>query len=316
MNSHLQSLAGILLAVAVVAAPGCGGSSKTLSNAYGPTGSASSGGQAGVAPAPTAITPPFNHVFILMEENHSYSSVIGNSSMPYLNSLASHYGLATQYYANAHPSIGNYFMVTTGKTVTNNDSFSGTVSGDNVVAHLLTAGKTWKSYAEGLPYTGYTGGNTGSYLKRHNPFAYLSNVVKSSVQKLNLVPFTNFKTDLANGRLPNYSFIVPNSCNDAHNCSLATADSWLKKNIVPLVANSTFQQSGILFIIFDESYTSDQSHGGGHVAFVSVSGKGPKGYRSGTFFQHQSALKATLQALGVTTFPGAASTAPNMTAFF
>src|SRR5947209_3861882 len=128
--------------------------------------------------------PNSNHVFIVMEENHSYSSVIGNSSMPYLNSLASHYGLATQYYGNTHPSIGNYFMLTTGQTITNNDSFSGTVSGDNVVAHLLTAGKTWKSYAEGLPYTGYTGGNAGSYLKRHNPFAYLSNVVKSSVQKL------------------------------------------------------------------------------------------------------------------------------------
>jgi len=130
------------------------------------------------------------------------------------------------------------------------------------------------------------------------------------------VPFTHFSTDLSGGHLPNYAFIVPNSCDDAHNCSLATADLWLKKKIAPLVATSTFQQSGILFIIFDESYSSDTSHGGGHVALVAVSGKGPKGYRSGSFFQHQSALKATLQSLGVTTFPGAASTAPNMTAFF
>ena len=51
--------------------------------------------------------PNSSHVFILMEENHSYSSVIGNSSMPYFNSLAKKYGLATQYYANTHPSIGN-----------------------------------------------------------------------------------------------------------------------------------------------------------------------------------------------------------------
>ena len=53
-----------------------------------------------------------------MEENHSYSSVIGNAAMPYLNRLASQYGLATQYYANTHPSIGNYFMLTTGQMVT------------------------------------------------------------------------------------------------------------------------------------------------------------------------------------------------------
>src|SRR6266480_2993629 len=95
--------------------------------------------------------PNSSHVFIVMEENHSYSSVIGNSSMPYFNSLARKYGLATQYYANTHPSIGNYFMLTTGQTITNNDSYTGTVSANNLVRELISAGKTWKSYAESLP---------------------------------------------------------------------------------------------------------------------------------------------------------------------
>ena len=88
--------------------------------------------------------PVFGHVVLLLEENHSYSSVIGNSSMPYLNSLAQKYGLATQYFANTHPSIGNYFELTTGQIITNNDYYTGTVTADNVVRHLLTAGKTWK----------------------------------------------------------------------------------------------------------------------------------------------------------------------------
>jgi hypothetical protein len=79
--------------------------------------------------------PAFSHVFIVVEENHNYSSVIGSSSMPYLNSLANKYGLATQYYANTHPSIGNYFELTAGQIITNNDSFNGTVSADNVVRH-------------------------------------------------------------------------------------------------------------------------------------------------------------------------------------
>jgi phosphatidylinositol-3-phosphatase len=61
----------------------------------------------------------------VLEENHSYASVIGNSAMPYVNGLASQYGLATQYYANTHPSIGNYFMLTTGQVVTNDDNFGG-----------------------------------------------------------------------------------------------------------------------------------------------------------------------------------------------
>ena len=112
--------------------------------------------------------PSSNHVFVVIEENHGYSSVIGNSSMPYLNSLANKYGLATQYYANTHPSIGNYFMLTTGRVITNNDSMCSTITQDNIVRHLLTAGKTFKSYAESLPQAGYTGCGKYPYVKRHN----------------------------------------------------------------------------------------------------------------------------------------------------
>ena len=94
-----------------------------------------------------AAVPPSKHVVLVVEENHSYSSVINNSAMPYFNSLARNYSLLTNYYANTHPSIGNYFKMTTGQTITNNDSFSGTVSVDNIIRELLPLAKTWKSYA-------------------------------------------------------------------------------------------------------------------------------------------------------------------------
>jgi len=90
---------------------------------------------------PGFALPAFNHVVIAVEENHNYPSVIGNSSMPYLNSLAKKYGLATQYYANTHPSIGNYFMLATGQMIITNDSFRVTVTADHVVRHLLTAAR-------------------------------------------------------------------------------------------------------------------------------------------------------------------------------
>src|SRR2546426_9209469 len=77
------------------------------------------------------------------------------SSMPYLNGLAQQYGLATQYYANTHPSIGNYFMMTVGTIITNDDSYGSVVTDDNVIRQLLAAGKTWKAYAEDLPSVGY-----------------------------------------------------------------------------------------------------------------------------------------------------------------
>ena len=263
----------------------------------------------------TSTVPASSHVVVVMEENHSYSSVIGSSSMPYLNSLASKYGLATQYYANTHPSIGNYLMLTTGAIITNNDSFCSTISNDNVVRHLLTAGKTWKSYADSLPYAGYTGCGTGEYVKRHNPLAYFSDVANSS-EKYNLVPFTQFSKDLANNALPNFSFIVPNLLDDAHDGTLTQADNWLKNNIAPLIANSTFQKDGILMIVFDESYDSDTTHGGGHVVAVVIGPKVRSGSKPTTLYQHPNTLRTLMQALGLQTFPGAASSAQPMTGVF
>ena len=258
--------------------------------------------------------PLMGHVIVVVEENTDYSSVIGSSSMPYLNGLAQQYALATQYYAVTHPSIGNYFMMTVGKIITNNDSYSTVVSDDNIIRHLIAAGKTWKSYAEDLPSVGYTGGDVGNYARKHNVIALLSDVVNDSAQRNNLVPFTQFATDLAGGHLPAYSFVAPNLCNDAHDCSLATADQWLQTNIDPLVKNATFQQDGLLVIVFDEA-GSDNTNGGGHVPCVIVSPKAKRGYEGAGVYEHQSLLRLTAEALGVTP-PNAAATAPDMGEFF
>jgi hypothetical protein len=67
------------------------------------------------------------------------------------------------------------------------------VTADNVVRHLLTAGKTWKAYEERLPTVGYISPDTGKYARRHCPLSYVSDVINSSTQKMNLVPFTRFK---------------------------------------------------------------------------------------------------------------------------
>jgi acid phosphatase len=271
--------------------------------------------------------PLFNNVFVVVGENQSYGSVIGSSSMPYLNALANRYGLAINYFANTHPSIGNYFWLTTGQQITNDDNFAGTVGVDNIVRELSAAGKTWKSYAQSLPSVGYTGADQYPYVKRHNPFAYITDVLNSQAQTNNLVPFTQFTTDLANNQLPNYSFIIPNQQNNAHDCpasipnctnadKLAAADSWLKTNIDPLIASAAFRQGGLLIITFDESVDADTSNGGGHVATVVISSKTPSNFQSNTLLQHQSTLRLMAEALGLTTFPGAAAGAPNMSEFF
>jgi hypothetical protein len=275
--------------------------------------------QVGKTPPPPAPSVQFGHVFIVVEENTNYADVIGNPAMPYLNSLANQYGLATNYFANAHPSIPNYFELTTGQTLTLIDALTPhtfPVSADNVVRSLLASGKTWKSYAEDLPSVGYTGGDTGRYAVRHNPLAYLTDVQNDAQQVQNLVPFTQFAADLNTGNLPNFSFIVPNLCNDAHDCPRSTADTWLQTNFDPLIRSSQFQRDGLLIIVFDEASNLDFTSGGGHVAAVIVSPLAKRGYKSIAFYQHQSVLRLVLEGLGVTRLPGNAATASAMWEFF
>lgn len=270
-------------------------------------------------PVPGQTNPQFGHVVIVVEENADYSNVIANPAMPYLNGLANTYGLATNYFANLHPSIPNYMELATGQTLTVIDSLTPQtfpVSQDNVVREILAAGKTWKSYAEDLPSVGYTGGDTGNYAVRHNPLAYMTDVQSTPAQTQNLVPFSQFSADLSAGNLPSYSFIVPNLCDDAHDCSLATADTWLSTNIDPLIKSSAFQKDGLLIIVFDEASDLDFTQGGGHVAAVVVSPFSKSGYKSVALYQHQSVLRLMLEGLGITKLPGDAATAPAMWEFF
>jgi len=273
----------------------------------------------------TAIHPGLQvqHVFIVMEENHSYSDVIGNPDMPYLNSLAKTYSSAPAYYADTHPSIGNYFMLTTGQIITNDDGYTQTVTADNVVRELLAAGKTWQEYSESIPHRGYFGGDTGEYAERHNPLSYMSDVRSNPAQQQNLVPFTQLATDIANHTLPNYGFIVPNLLDDAHDGTLAMADAWLQTNIAPLLASPDFNTpgGGLLLIVFDESEDSDMQFGGGHVAWVAVGPDVNLGYPpSGsllpiTWYQHESTCRLMLKLAGVSVFPGNCATAPDMNEF-
>jgi phosphatidylinositol-3-phosphatase len=300
----------LLISLAAVQCSCGGGSSATSSN-----------------PAISSPAPRMSRVFVVVEENHSFQSVIGSADMPFLNGLVPQGALATQYFANAHPSLPNYLMLTTGDTIAKDDSFNSTVSQDNVVRELIAAGKTWKCYADGLPSVGYTGPTVTGYAREHDPFAFLSDLRNDSAQSANLVPFSQFSADLANDHVPDYAFIIPNPQNDGRDCPpglanctdsqrLAAADKWLKTNIGGVLTNPAFTQDGLLIILFDESFSDDTAHGGGQVPMLILSPKAKAGYQSSNLYQHQSTLRLTLEALGVQNWPGMAATAPGMGEFF
>lgn len=277
------------------------------------------GGATGRSPAQTPVPvhqPTFAHVVLVVEENHSFSEIIGNSSMPYLNGQAQKYGLAAQYFATAHPSLPNYLMLTTGHMETSDDSFSGTISDDHVFRELGKAGKSWRVYAESLPQPGYLGADAYPYVRHHNPATYFTDIQNDPSQAANIVPFSQFATDLANNSLPQFSFVVPNMINDAHDGSPGQADAWLQSNMDPLINSAAFQSSGLLIITFDEGAQSDTENGGGHVATVIISSKSKMNFTSQTTYLHPSTLRLILEASGVGTFPGTAAVAPDMTEFF
>ena len=262
------------------------------------------------------------HIVLVMEENHSYATVVGNTTdWPNLNSLIRNGSLPTNYYADTHPSIGNYFMLTTGQILTNDDASTTVWNVDNIARRMLAAGVSFRVYAEGITQ-GYIGGDTGLYVIRHNPFAMLSDVAGSTtVADAVIWPFTQFTTDLANGQLPQFSFIVPNLDDDAHNGTPQQADAWLQSNVVaPLSNNLAFQPAGdgVLIVNFDEAATSDTTYGGGHVSPVLWGPIAKSGYRqtSATVYQHESMLRTIMELLQLANPPGAAAHAPDMMEFF
>ena len=291
-----------------------------------------------------AQVPRVDHVFTVVEENQDFSCVIGNAEMPFLNGLAAKYAVAASYYANGHPSISNYFVLTTGQAIYKGrlgDYRTERVDVDNVIRELKQNGKTWRAYVEGVPGPGYMGGNIDStgYVKRHNPLAYFAKDIGAS-ERANLAPFPQFSDDLAQNRLANYSFIVPNIFDDGHSVkgtdgrdqglarcadpsALKQTDDWLKNIFSPLLASKVFQDSGLLIITYDESSNDDESDGEGHwgggrVPTILVSPKVKPAYRSITLYHHESTLRLSLEALGLDEnhWPGGAKNAPSMAEFF
>ena len=279
--------------------------------------------------------PQFGHVFIVEGENTSFSSTYSSSNMPYLTSLANQYGVSLHYWADTHPSIGNDLNLASGVISTNNDSATPSslpLAIDNIAHEVEQAGKTWKDYAESDPNISGCGGlKSGTYFVRHDPLKYFTNI-----NTANFVCFSQFATDLANNTLPNFSWLAPNGCDDAHDCSVGTFDTWLKTEIGPLLASSYFQPGGdgLLIITFDEDdkggtpscTTTTVGQGcGGQVETVVVSARSKLAYQStagdpanfNSTYDEASILRTIADALGLKTSGlGAAAARVPMADFF
>ncbi len=270
------------------------------------------------SPTPTRDIPKFAHIFVIVMENKEYGSVIGSSGAPYLNSLAGQYGLATNYFAIGHPSLPNYLALIGGSTFGITSDCTGCfVDKPSLVDQLEAAGKTWNAYMEGMPSPCKLG-DYGSYAQKHDPFIYFDGVRKDAARCGRIVPFDKFPIDLQAGSLPDFVWITPDLCHDAHDCPLATGDDWLKQWVPAILASPEWKAGSVLFITFDEG---QGNHGcckvaqGGRVATLVISPYGKPGFQSAQPYDHYALLRTVEDAWGLPPLEGVADIGP-MADFF
>jgi acid phosphatase len=186
-------------------------------------------------------------------ENENAQSIVGSQDAPYLTSLARTGTTFTDAHAEAHPSQPNYLALFSGSTQgVKDDACPQTFSGPNLAAQLKDAGRTFAGYSEDLPSVGYTGCNAGGYARKHSPWVDFTGVPGSVNQ-----PYTALPADFS--RLPTVSFVVPNLCNDMHDCGVAAGDSWARANLAGYVTWAQTHNS-LLVVTFDEDKGSSANH--------------------------------------------------------
>lgn len=250
-----------------------------------------------------------SHVIVIMMENEESSDVIGAPAAPYTNALVRRYGLATQSFAIAHPSLPNYLALTSGSTQrVSTDCTECTVAAPNIVDQLEAAQISWKAYLENTPTACFKGATAGEYAKKHNPFIYYDDIAHSPHRCGKLVGFGALAADLRHGRLPTYAWISPNLCDDGHDCGVGGGDRFLARTVPSLLAELGLH--GLLVLTWDEGSSDKGCCGavarGGRIATILAGPDVRRGGRDGQPVNHYGVLGTIEEALGLPPLAGAA----------
>lgn len=282
----------------------------TLVASLGTAASVSAGAPASASASTTpAATPTVTKVLVFVEENHSLSQMA--ASMPFVHDLATTYAYANNYTAVAHPSLPNYLAIAGGSTfgVTDDQNPSAhRIRGASVFDQTLRAGRRARTYAQSQPRRCALT-NAGSYAVRHNPWTYF--VGRRAACRRFDVGMAAFRRDAAAGHLPAVGMVIPNVLHDAHDGSLATADAWIKKQILKVQAGPDWNSGRLAIVI-----TADEDdHSQGNKVLTVVASKYQQHKVVGTPLTHYSLTRFINDVTG-TRYLRNAATAPSMTEAF
>jgi phosphatidylinositol-3-phosphatase len=317
---RLATVTAVLAATAIVLA-GCGGT--TSSPSAGPTPShppssratnpesqhteraSPSHSSTSAAAAPSGATK----LLVFVVENHSLSQM--RSQMAWTYALGQQYGYATDFHAMTHPSLPNYLAIAGGSTFgvqDDDDPSAHPISGPSAFGEALAHGRSARVYADAMPAP-CTTTNAGEYAVRHNPWTYFTSE-RPDCQSFD-TPLDRFRTDVSTGQLPDAGMVVPDVCHDAHDCSLATADAWMKQEIGLAMSGPDFRSGRLAIVV-----TADEDDGSqGNVVLTIVVHPSVRGMVATSPLSHLSLSKLYTQVLGLPPLREAAS-APSMAEAF
>lgn len=232
------------------------------------------------------ILPRPDHIVIVVEENKSFTQIIGNKDAAFINALARRGALFTNSYGVTHPSQPNYLALFSGTTHgIGSNACPLNLAGDNLASALIARNLSFVSYSESMPETGYEGCMYGAYMRKHNPAANWKELAAFNQ------PFSAFPQDYA--KLPTVALVMPDQLNDMHDGSIAQGDAWLRMHMEQY-AQWALTHNSLLIVTWDE----DDGSQGNHVATILV-GELIKPGNSSQRINHYSLLRMLSDMYGL-----------------
>lgn len=253
-------------------------------------------------PAPTSSVPLLDHIIVVVMENHSYDQV---RFLPYTASLIAANSSFSASYALTHPSQPNYIGMWAGALlgVSNNTcpAPGSPFSAQNLGYACESAGISWRAYSEDLPAVGSSlcTAAGGLYVRKHCPWTNFGNLDHNNER-----PYTDLAIDIANNALPRLAYVIPNQCNNSHDCPTTVGDNWLAANLPAMI--DAVGSNGVVILTWDE----DDSQSANHILTVFAGPTVHAGYVSPGTVNHYTVLRTICDALGIAPFGGAIGQAP------
>lgn len=229
----------------------------------------------------------FDRMFLIIFENQGFNKVMKDT---YFASLAARGSSLTNFYAITHPSQPNYISQIAGSPLGCTSDSNIDITQTSLVDLFEEKGISWRAYEEAYPGKCFTGAESGTYVRKHNPFMSFTSVTKNATRCANIVPATQLDTDLKSGPLPSFVYYTPDLNNDAHDTNIAYASKWLNGFLEPKLLIGNFINRTAVFLTWDE----DDLLEGNHIYSVLLGPVVKAGAQDNTHYTHYS-LTRTLE---------------------